>query len=217
VPRCPAGGRGGEAYLYGTSFATVRDVAATGKLCVMGMDAQGVAALQVGSRGGFGLASQHPISPPGSRRARAGHHTGPHNTARHGLPAQANSRIDGLYLYASTSSAAGLEQRLGQRPTGALLPSRCHALLQGLRPQAAGLLATLSPKPPDADADLAPPHAEAEATIARRLEWAAAQVARASGPGRELLHHLVDNVDDEELVGFGAGVGFRQAGDREVA
>jgi guanylate kinase len=43
-----AGGGSGESYLYGTSYATVREVAATGKLCVMGLDVQGVAALQVG-------------------------------------------------------------------------------------------------------------------------------------------------------------------------
>jgi hypothetical protein len=42
-----------EAYLYGVSIDTVREVAATGKLCVMGIDEQGVAALQVGVwRGG---------------------------------------------------------------------------------------------------------------------------------------------------------------------
>jgi hypothetical protein len=42
-----------EAYLYGVSIDTVREVAATGKLCVMGIDEQGVAALQVGE--GVGL------------------------------------------------------------------------------------------------------------------------------------------------------------------
>lgn len=47
VATCAAGGSG-ESYLYGTSYATVREVAATGKLCVMGLDVQGVAALQVG-------------------------------------------------------------------------------------------------------------------------------------------------------------------------
>lgn len=40
-----------EAYLYGTSIATVREVAATGKLCIMGLDEQGVRQLQVGQGG----------------------------------------------------------------------------------------------------------------------------------------------------------------------
>ena len=37
-------------YLYGTSITTVREVAATGKLCVMGVDEQGIAALRANKR-----------------------------------------------------------------------------------------------------------------------------------------------------------------------
>jgi hypothetical protein len=37
---------------------------------------------------------------------------------------QANTRIDGLYLYVSTSTSEALEQRLAQRPTGAPPPGR---------------------------------------------------------------------------------------------
>jgi guanylate kinase len=36
-----------DTYLYGTSIDTVRNVAAMGKLCVMGVDEQGVSQLQV--------------------------------------------------------------------------------------------------------------------------------------------------------------------------
>ena len=35
---------------FGTSIASVREVAATGKLCVMALDHQGVRSLQVGGR-----------------------------------------------------------------------------------------------------------------------------------------------------------------------
>lgn len=41
---------GTSTFLYGTSIATVREVAATGKLCVMGLDEQGVKALQANRR-----------------------------------------------------------------------------------------------------------------------------------------------------------------------
>ncbi|PNH05620.1 Adenylate kinase, chloroplastic [Tetrabaena socialis] len=37
-------------HLYGTSFATVREVAATGKLCLMGLDVQGVRSLRANKR-----------------------------------------------------------------------------------------------------------------------------------------------------------------------
>lgn len=39
-------------FMYGTSYATVREVAATGRLCLMGLDAQGVRMLKVRHRGG---------------------------------------------------------------------------------------------------------------------------------------------------------------------
>ncbi len=42
-------GERASAYLYATSITTVREVAATGKLCVMAVDEQGVEALQVGT------------------------------------------------------------------------------------------------------------------------------------------------------------------------
>ncbi len=43
-------GKPARTYLYGTSIATVREVAATGKVCVMSVDEQGAAALQANKR-----------------------------------------------------------------------------------------------------------------------------------------------------------------------
>jgi guanylate kinase len=49
--RCPRRGTT-DSYWYGTSLATVREVAATGKLCVASLDLQGVMVRGEGEREG---------------------------------------------------------------------------------------------------------------------------------------------------------------------
>ncbi len=105
-------------HLYGTSYATVREVAATGKLCLMGLDVQGVRSLR------------------------------------------SNKRIDGLYVFVRPPSLDELEARQRGRLK------------------------------------------EAESTIRKRLEWASAEVQRATGlPG--VIDHVVDNGEDKDAVYHG--------------
>ncbi len=105
-----AGGPGGErAYLYGTSIATVREVAATGKLCVMAVDEQGVQALKV--RSCFGSASETPRL--SCRRTLTRRRPPAHGALAR--CAQANKRIDGLYIFCAPPSLEELERRLRGR------------------------------------------------------------------------------------------------------
>lgn len=120
-------------YWYGTSLATVREVAATGKLCLMSLDTQGaevrrqgrnvMAVAHLNSRlvyvdvavAIFGKAclcnSHSPVtSAPPTVQLRAGV---VHCAALQAL--RSNKRIDGLYLYINTSSADVLAARQKQR------------------------------------------------------------------------------------------------------
>jgi hypothetical protein len=102
-----------EAYLYGTSISTVREVAATGKLCVMGVDEAGVASLQVNL---LAVAQQGSLEHVCTDLCNA--------------RLQSNKRIDGLYVYVAPPSMEELEQRIRGRwggPAGQLLAHR-HSL-----------------------------------------------------------------------------------------
>jgi guanylate kinase len=160
-------------YWYGTSLSTVREVAATGKLCVMSLDVQGAkvrhaateATMLCSMRGciptdvykcgliqaqtsSLASVSMSSCTSTGSNCASA-------SACKLLQALRSNPRIDGLYLYISTSTPEVLAQRQKQR-----------------------LL-------------------EADSTLAKRLAWAKQQVAKSSTAG--LFDNVVPNTTLAEV------------------
>lgn len=100
-----------DTFLYGTSIATVREVAATGRLCLMGLDTQVRLGARVASRtasklqagalpGEWDASSCQPCVPP------------PAAVVFQGVASlRANHRIDGLYIFIAPPSLDELEER----------------------------------------------------------------------------------------------------------
>ncbi|KAF8071222.1 GLTP1 [Scenedesmus sp. PABB004] len=138
---------------FGTSLNTVREVAASGKLCIMSLDAQGAA---VGTRARARRTARAPPPPPPPRVG-----VGPRAQPIDALPraaaaaprrrAQAlrsNARVDGLYIYLAASSPDALAARQRSRraePPSTLAQRLAWARAQVAKAAAPGLFDALVP------------------------------------------------------------------------